>query len=134
MRGLLIPVARAKPIIPVDIPDNETGTSRLQAMRNLIGGGWLEPVHTQLLMDTIDRAQSPYLYRLVMMVDEEGAGHLPINSRASLLYAPGKVHIYGPVIILGEYRDPMEGDDITTLPDYYTANYLTAHLNVLSGE
>lgn len=133
MRGLLIPTESDKPISSVEIPDTPNNI-QLQFMRDLIGGGWLEPIHTNPLMDTIDRAQSPHLYRIVMLVDEDGAGRLPPNVRASQLYAPGKAYIYGPAIILGEYRDQLEGDDFLTLPDYYTAEYLTAHIITRMGK
>lgn len=132
MRGLLIPVDPAEPVRDIEAPD--TYSEQLPFLREAMGGGWVEMVHTSRLQDTIDRSKTPRVEKIVMLVDEEGAvKNLPINPRATLLYAPGVSNIHGPALIFGEHRDPMEGDDIVSLPEYYTIDHLNTWLTIHLG-
>lgn len=104
MRAILVPTHPAK---PVEIIAVEPGFENLA---RAIGGPcrYIERFHCPL---------TPY-HNLVGVIDEDGQynGQHP-NQRAWPLYPLSGYTLAGPVLVMAEKFDPLEGADFCDLPD-----------------
>lgn len=129
MRVILIPHDGRVACSEQEIPDDFRG--KLDQLRALVDGH-IEPVRTSFLEQLIDRGKSPT--PVAMIVDEDGKyNHKPVNHRASKFYGSQTDEIVGDALLVGVHRDPLEGDDLVSLPDYFTLEYFRERANLLLG-
>lgn len=130
MRVILIPHDDRVACSEHEIADNDfmDTISRLGVMLD----GYPETVRTSFLEQLIDRSKSPI--PVAMLVDGDGhPNQKPVNHRASKFYGRQIDEIVGDVLLIGIHRDPLEGDDFVSLPDYFTLEYFRERANLLLG-
>lgn len=130
MRIILIPHDDRVACSEHEIADNDF-MGKLDRLKVLVDG-YFETVRTSFLEQLIDRSKSPT--PVAMLVDEDGRhNQKPVNHRASKFYGDQTDEIVGDALLVGVHRDPLEGDDLVSLPDYFTLEYFRERANLLLG-
>lgn len=125
MRYFIIPQDDSKPI---EEKGFEGGPEDFAALRDQIakdiGAQYLETVRPRLIQDLVREGKVDKLwdFPILLMVDDIGSYKSGVNRRASTFYTVETrgAYLYGDVAMISYYYNPLEGDELQTLPDSIT--------------
>lgn len=125
MRYFIIPQDESKPVIEKSvIPTTNDTSPMLEQFKLDIGAQYLESVRPRLIQDLVRQGEVDKIwdFPILLLVDDMGSHTSGINRRASTFYTTRtrRAYLYGDVIMISYTYDPLEGDEMTTLPDTIT--------------
>lgn len=129
MRYFIIPQDDSQPIKEKTFSGELDDFPRLrQQLAGDIGANYLESVRPRLIQDLVrgGKVDKIWDFPIMLLVDDIGSYQSGVNRRASTFYTTETrgAYLYGDVAMVSYAFNPMEGDELQTLPDTITVAQL----------